>query len=132
MEQRKLKFGNDFPDSEHNFWELNIQRTEKYNQIKIHAFDYILHFFRFQEIIGFGGAWSDAAAIGLHNLNPELRTKVLRSYFSNEGIEYSTARVVISGSDFSNRPYTYDDVDNDWNLTKWSLVREDVEMKVIF
>lgn len=86
--------------------------------------------YRFQEIIGFGGSWSDAAAIGLDRLTPDLRTKVLRSYYSEEGIEYSTARVVISGCDFSNRPYSYDDINDDWELGNWSLVEEDTNMKV--
>lgn len=75
-------------------------------------------------------AWSDAAAIGLNRLSPNLRTKVLRSYFSEEGIEYSAARVVIAGRDFSNRPYTYDDVVDDWELINWNLLQEDLEMKV--
>jgi glucosylceramidase len=88
---------------------------------------------RYQEIIGFGGSWSDAAAIGLNRLTPDLRTKALRSYFSDEGIEYSLARVVISGSDFSNRAYSYIDLpagQEDWELNNWSLVDEDRDMKV--
>jgi len=85
---------------------------------------------KFQEIIGFGGAWSDAAAIGVGRMSPKLQESILRAYYSDEGIEYSTARVVISGSDFSTRPYTYDDVDGDWELDSWSLAQEDIDYKV--
>jgi glucosylceramidase len=84
----------------------------------------------FQEIIGFGGSWSDAAAIGLGRMSNSLRTEILRAYFSEEGIEYSTARVVISGSDFSNRPYSYDDTVDDWGLNNWKLADEDVMYKI--
>lgn len=111
LEKRDVQFGNDLTGS--SFRNVTINRKLKY-----------------QEIIGFGTSWSDAGAIGLSRLSPNLRTKVLRSYFSDEGSEYSTARVVISGCDFSNRPYTYDDVDNDWELNSWALVEEDLQMKV--
>lgn len=111
LERRDIAFGNDY--SGVSFRNVTINRNQKY-----------------QEIIGFGSSWSDAAAIGLNRLSANLRTKVLRSYFSDEGIEYSTARIVISGCDFSNRPYTYDDVVNDWELNGWTLVAEDLQMKV--
>lgn len=111
LERRDVQFGNDL--SGVSFRNVTIARNRKY-----------------QEIIGFGSSWSDAAAIGLNRLSPNLRTKVLRSYFSDEGIEYSTARVVISGCDFSNRPYSYDDVVDDWELNGWTLVDEDLQMKV--
>lgn len=110
LEKRDVQFGNDLAGV--SFRNVTINRNQKY-----------------QEIIGFGTSWSDAAAIGLNRLSPSLRTKVLRSYFSDEGIEYSTARVVISGCDFSNRPYTYDDVAGDWELNEWALVEEDLQMK---
>jgi len=84
----------------------------------------------FQEIIGFGGAYSDAAAVAIGNLSPNLQDKLMRSYYSTNGIEYSTGRVVISGSDFSNRPYTYDDVVDDYDLVSFSLVDEDLTYKI--
>jgi glucosylceramidase len=111
LESREVQFGEDIPGPIP--WNVEINRNEK-----------------FQEIIGFGGSWSDAAAIGIDRMSPDLRTKILRSYFSDQGIEYSLARVVISGCDFSTVPYSYDDVQNDWELENWSLVREDTAMKV--
>lgn len=111
LDRRDIVFGNDMAGV--NFRNVTINRNQRY-----------------QEIIGFGTSWSDAAAIGLNRISPNLRSKVLHSYFSDEGIEYSTARVVISGCDFSNRPYTYDDVLDDWQLDGWTLVEEDSDMKV--
>lgn len=113
LEARTVQFGNDLPGQVS--YTITVDRNTT-----------------FQEIIGFGGSWSDAAAIGIGRMSPALRTSILRSYYSNEGIEYSTARVVISGSDFSNRPYTYDDTVNDWALNDWKLADEDVLYKVIF
>lgn len=114
LEVRDVRFGNDLPGVD-----PSKLRTVTINKNR-----------KFQEIIGFGTSFTDASALGLGRLSPDLRTKVLKSYYSNEGIEYSLSRVVISGSDFSNRPYTYDDVDNDWSLNGWSLVDEDISYKV--
>ena len=50
--------------------------------------------------------------------------------FSENGVEYSVVRTTIAGSDFSTRPYTYDDYEDDYNLTHFSLVDEDVKFRV--
>jgi len=113
LESRTAQFGNDLPGQVS--YTVNIDRNTT-----------------FQEIIGFGGSWSDAAAIGLGRMSAPLRTEILKAYFSEEGIEYSTARVVISGCDFSTRPYTYDDTIDDWGLNNWNLAEEDVMYKVSF
>ncbi|CAL8123450.1 unnamed protein product [Orchesella dallaii] len=114
LEVRDVRFGNDLPGVDPGrFKNVRVNRERK-----------------FQEIIGFGTSFTDASALSLGRMSENLRTKVLRSYYSNEGIEYSLSRVVISGSDFSNRPYTYDDVPNDWSLNGWSLVDEDISYKI--
>lgn len=46
------------------------------------------------------------------------------------GIEYNLIRVPMACSDFSVRPYSYDDVPNDYELKHFRLVDEDVKMKV--
>jgi len=60
---------------------------------------------------------------------------ISRSYFGQEGIDYSMGRVPIGGTDFSTRPYTYDDDVQDLggvdaNLTKFALQPEDFKLKV--
>lgn len=85
----------------------------------------------FQSILGFGGAFTDAAAITILNLTNGARENLLRSYFSSDGIEYTFGRVPIGGSDFSPRQYTYDDDhDGDFNLTHFSLTSEDLDYKI--
>lgn len=46
------------------------------------------------------------------------------------GIEYNLIRVPMACSDFSVRPYSYDDVPDDYELKHFRLVDEDVKMKV--
>lgn len=55
-----------------------------------------------------------------------------RSYFSDEGNDYSLCRVPVGCSDFSLRFYSYDDDTlGDANLTKFNLTKEDFDYKVL-
>ncbi|XP_053617693.1 lysosomal acid glucosylceramidase-like [Plodia interpunctella] len=87
---------------------------------------------RFQEIVGFGGAVTDAAAINWMNLTDlQLRQSLIDSYFSASGLEYNMARVPIGGTDFSTHPYAYNELPvNDANLTNFSLNEEDNNYKI--
>ena len=61
-----------------------------------------------QEIKGFGGAFTEAAAVTLNKLDPEKRERVLKLYFDEmEGIGYNFGRVHINSCDFSIGNYTY-------------------------
>lgn len=57
---------------------------------------------------------------------------LLRSYFSKKGIEYNIARIPIRSTDFSTRPYSYDDFPNDIKLQNFSLTDEDYKYKVLY
>jgi glucosylceramidase len=85
---------------------------------------------KFQKIIGFGGAFTDSTGINIASLPQNMQTSIIDDYFSDTGIEYSVCRVPIAGSDFSTRAYTYDDHDNDVNLTQFALQKEDLVYKV--
>ncbi|CAG2166816.1 unnamed protein product, partial [Oppiella nova] len=69
---------------------------------------------KYQKIIGFGGAFTDASGLNLKSLPQELATNVIKDYFSANGIEYSMGRVPIAGCDFSPRAYTYNDQKDDF------------------
>lgn len=56
---------------------------------------------------------------------------LLRSYFGEEGSEYSLCRVPIGGTDFSTHFYTYADKGNG-TLDKFSLQEEDYYYKVSY
>lgn len=47
------------------------------------------------------------------------------------GIEYTLGRIPMASCDFSTHPYSYDDNEGDFNLTKFSLTLEDKKYKVI-
>jgi glucosylceramidase len=76
----------------------------------------------YQEITGFGGALTDSAALTIAQLkDPKLQDLLLSSYYSTSGIEYSLARVPMASCDFSLGVYSYDDVENDYNLENFSI-----------
>ncbi|CAG2053562.1 unnamed protein product [Timema podura] len=82
-----------------------------------------------QQILGFGGAMTDSAAIHINSLSEEAQNLLLSAYFSPEGLEYSFVRVPIGGSDFSTHYYAYDDVANDSILRYFNLTEEDYSFK---
>ncbi|XP_072840009.2 lysosomal acid glucosylceramidase [Pogona vitticeps] len=88
-------------------------------------------FVHYQTIKGFGGSHTDAAAINIMRLSPEAQDRLLRSYFSEEGIEYNLLRLPMACSDFSTHAYSYDDkCPNDYDLTCFSLAPEDTKLRI--
>ncbi|KAL1422244.1 hypothetical protein MTO96_022125 [Rhipicephalus appendiculatus] len=84
----------------------------------------------YQTILGFGGAFTDAVGINLRTLPLGMQDDILRSYYSKQGIEYSTGRIPIASTDFSTHKYTYDDIPGDVNLTNFRLAPEDFHLKI--
>ncbi|KAI1301596.1 Lysosomal acid glucosylceramidase [Halotydeus destructor] len=84
----------------------------------------------YQEIIGFGGAFTDAAGININSLTSDLSAKIIENYYSDNGLEYTVGRVPIGGTDFSTRAYSLDDVEGDFQLANFSLAKEDYEFKL--
>ncbi|XP_058016324.1 lysosomal acid glucosylceramidase-like [Ahaetulla prasina] len=84
-----------------------------------------------QYVKGFGGSLTDTAAINILHLSYAAQNQLLRSYFSEEGIEYNLLRWPIGCSDFSMRPYSYDDrcVD-DFELKCFELAPEDTKFRI--
>ncbi|KAJ8974328.1 hypothetical protein NQ317_002511 [Molorchus minor] len=82
---------------------------------------------RYQTIIGFGGAFTDATGVNIRSLSEGTQQNLLDSYFAQNGIEYSLRY------GFSPRPYSYDDVDSeDINLEHFELQEEDLNYKIPF
>lgn len=77
---------------------------------------------RYQTIEGFGGAFTEAAAVTLQTLSPEKQAEVMRAYFDpTSGIGYSMGRTHINSCDFALGNYAYDDVDGDFDLQHFSI-----------
>lgn len=53
-----------------------------------------------------------------------------RCFSRSAGIEYNLVRLPMACSDFSVRPYSYDDVPHDYELKHFRLAEEDVKLKV--
>ena len=79
---------------------------------------------KFQKIMGFGGAFTEAAAYTLAQISSEQRAEIIKSYFDQEeGLGYSLGRTHIHSCDFALGNYTYVE-DHDVDLTTFSIERE--------
>ncbi|XP_077483352.1 lysosomal acid glucosylceramidase-like [Amblyomma americanum] len=84
----------------------------------------------YQEIMGFGGSFTDAAGSNIFRLKEPLRTKLLESYYSEDGLNYNMGRVPIASCDFSMRVYSYADSPDDFELANFSISSEDISLKI--
>lgn len=80
---------------------------------------------KFQRILGFGGALTEASDYALSKIDQDEQKKVLVSYYDEEkGIGYSFARVHINSCDFSLENYSYVE-DGDMTLETFTLDRDE-------
>lgn len=80
---------------------------------------------RFQRIIGFGGAFTEAAAYTYSKMQPEKREEIIKKYFDPRlGIGYSMGRVHIHSCDFALGNYTYIK-ENDRELETFDISHEE-------
>ncbi|KAB7498108.1 hypothetical protein Anas_03319, partial [Armadillidium nasatum] len=84
---------------------------------------------RRQDVIGFGGAFTDSASINIKSLTAEAQNNLMNMYFAKEGSRYNLVRVPIAGTDFSTHPYSYDDIEGDVDLVYFDLSEEDYNYK---
>ncbi len=78
----------------------------------------------YQEIKGFGGAFTEAASTTLDKLSDKNRKKILELYFDKEnGIGYNFGRVHINSCDFSLENYTCVD-EGDETLATFNIERD--------
>lgn len=79
---------------------------------------------RYQKIIGFGGAFTEAAAYTLSKISSDKRLKIIESYFDRDkGLGYNMGRVHINSCDFALENYTYVE-DGDRELKTFDISRE--------
>lgn len=84
----------------------------------------------YQTIIGFGGAFTDAAGINIKSLPDNMQEDIIRSYYTEKGLSYNIGRVPMASCDFSVRQYTYADTPGDFELANFSLAEEDFQLKI--
>lgn len=61
----------------------------------------------YQEILGFGGAFTEASAYALSKTAPNLYHSILEDYFSEDGLNYTLCRTHIGSCDFCIKSYSY-------------------------
>lgn len=80
---------------------------------------------QYQEILGFGGAFTEATTLNLSRVDEEVKNKVLEMYFDpDKGIGYNFCRSTINSCDFSEDFYSYDDVENDFGLEHFDIAHD--------
>lgn len=75
----------------------------------------------YQEIIGFGGAFTEASGFALSQLPKDKYSLALDQYFSKDSLDYSLCRTHINSCDFSLGNYAYLDTPN---LSTFSIDRD--------
>ncbi len=79
----------------------------------------------FQTIEGFGGAFTEAAAVTWQSLSPAKRNEVLHTYFDrDEGHGYSLCRVHMNSCDFALGNYAHVETTGDVDLHSFSIDRD--------
>ena len=77
---------------------------------------------RFQEVLGFGAAFTDASCYLLSGLVAEKRHALLADLLGPDGLRLSIGRTCIGASDYSRYPYSFDDsTDPDPDLQKFTI-----------
>jgi glucosylceramidase len=79
----------------------------------------------FQTIEGFGGAFTESAALNWLGLGPARREEVLRAYFDRkDGHGYSLCRVPMGSCDFALGNYAHAETPEDFDLASFSIARD--------
>jgi glucosylceramidase len=80
---------------------------------------------KYQEIEGFGGAFTEAAAVTLLAMPKAAQEEILRAYFDpQKGHGYTVCRTHINSCDFGTGNYALDEVDGDTKLEYFSIARD--------
>lgn len=76
---------------------------------------------RYQEMVGFGGAFTEASAYNYSKMNDMQKKQVMKAFFDKEeGLGYNLCRTHIHSCDFSINSYTYVE-ENDESLESFSI-----------
>ncbi len=111
-----------FSDSNHKMvsskTELKHQDVGEFNLVKLYPDE------KGQKIIGFGGAFTEAAAYVYNSASDDNKKKLLELYFGPESNGYNMGRLHIQSCDFALGNYAYDDDPEDRLLDKFSVDRD--------
>jgi glucosylceramidase len=75
----------------------------------------------FQEVLGFGAAFTDSACYMFNQLAPDAREQLLRELFHPSEMGFSACRICIGSSDYAAKVYSFDDGEPDPELKRFSI-----------
>jgi glucosylceramidase len=76
---------------------------------------------RFQQILGFGGAFTDATCYTFNRLSPPEREQLFHELFHPSEMGLSVGRICVGSSDYSTKLYSFDEGEPDPDLTRFSI-----------
>jgi len=76
---------------------------------------------KFQDILGFGAAFTDAACYMFNQISPDARKQLFRELFHPSQMGFNVCRTCMGASDYSTRLYSYDEGDPDPELQRFSI-----------
>jgi glucosylceramidase len=75
----------------------------------------------FQEVLGFGGAFTDAACYMFNQLAPPARAQLFHEMFHPAEMGLSVCRLCVGSSDYARKVYSFDEGEPDPDLTRFSI-----------
>ena len=80
---------------------------------------------RFQSMLGFGGAFTDASCYLFSRMEEPQRRQLMEEFFGPRGLRFSVGRTCIGSSDYSRNAYSFDDSPTpDPELKKFSIAHD--------
>ena len=76
---------------------------------------------KFQEILGFGAAFTDASCYMFSQLSEDLRQQLFHELFHPSELALNVCRTCIGASDYSTEVYSFDDGESDPDLKRFSI-----------
>jgi glucosylceramidase len=79
---------------------------------------------KFQEVLGFGGAFTDAACYMFNQLAPGAREQLFHEMFHPSEMGLSVCRICLGSSDYALKAYSFDEGEPDPDLTRFSIAHD--------
>jgi glucosylceramidase len=79
---------------------------------------------QYQEILGFGAAFTDAACYTFNRMPEDKRASLMQEMFAAQEMNLSMCRTCIGASDYSTHAYTYDEGEADPDLKRFSIKQD--------
>lgn len=79
---------------------------------------------KFQSILGFGAAFTDAACYMFDQLSPAARAQLFHELFHPSEMGFNVCRTCMGSSDYSTKVYSYDEGEADPELRRFSIEQD--------